>query len=254
MKESSGEPALASAEARERIRSLAENEATRHFGDALPTPWQPSGPPAVLARWALRGCGCVIIAVLAAGGWVLAQSHAPWPSPASRSSAPLEPAAEPVSPARYGLDVSDQPVAAPVPTPAPTGTGTATATALRVERTRGVWRIRAELASRYEAARELAALSGTEVPSGANALRAARPLNLRWEGRDLAATWQAVIGNEASYALQCRPGRCTVWIVDPNPAAANSAAAAPRAAALSKFAVAPPAPAEPGPAERSAYD
>ena len=250
MKESNGEPAPASAEALERIRALAENEATRHFGDAPPTPWQPSGRPVISFRRALRGWACVAVAVLAAGGWVLAQSHAPWPSPASRSSAPPESAVGPASLARYGLDASDQPVAAPVPAP----TGTAIATALRVERIGGVWRIRAESASRYEAARELAALSGTEVPSGANALRAARPLNLRWEGRDLAAAWQAVIGNEASYALQCRPGRCTVWIVDPNPAAANSAAAAPRAAALSKFAVAPPAPAEPGPAERSAYD
>jgi hypothetical protein len=80
-------------------------------------------------------------------------------------------------------------------------------------------------ASRHEAVLELAALSGSEMPGGADALRLARPLDLQWEGRSLASAWRAVIGNEASYALQCRRDRCTAWIVDPDPALKPSAIA-----------------------------
>lgn len=90
--------------------------------------------------------------------------------------------------------------------------------ALGISRERGVWRIRADSASRHDVARTLAELSGTQLPFGIDALRSTPPLDLQWEGHELAQAWRAVIGGEANYALKCSQTRCMAWIVAAAPA------------------------------------
>jgi hypothetical protein len=104
--------------------------------------------------------------------------------------------------------------AAPAPAPEPTPL-------VAVSVDEAGWAIEARHADRAAMAQELAGLSRSELHLAPAALARARPLTLRWHGTSLAEAWQHVLGQEASYALQCAPRSCRVWVVGPMPPAAN---------------------------------
>lgn len=192
---------LAPLESLAQLRVLAERDASRYAGEA-PTPGRRSAKPRRFARvwrWAVR---IGAIALLGMALWVLAAV-----------GATLVPAED--VPAAVASRVELQ---STMHAPAPkTGVysqlAAQPAERLLIVRERGVWRIRADAASRHEAAQTLAELSGTHLPAGLEALRSTRPLDLQWEGQDLAQAWQAVIGDEANYALKCSQRRCMAWLV-----------------------------------------
>ncbi|MDX2146590.1 MAG: hypothetical protein SFZ23_03630 [Planctomycetota bacterium] len=183
------------------LRVLAERDASRYAG-ADPTSGRRSAEPPRFGRvwrWSVR---IGAIALLGIALWVLAAVGAILTPP---EDVPADVAS------RVDLQSNMQ---APAPT---TGVysplAAQPAERLLIARERGVWRIRADAASRHEAAQTLAELSGTHLPAGLEALRSTRPLDLQWEGHDLAQAWQAVIGDEANYALKCSQRRCMAWLV-----------------------------------------
>ncbi|HEY0883712.1 MAG TPA: hypothetical protein VGE20_00430 [Ramlibacter sp.] len=192
---------LAPLESLAQLRVLAERDASRSAGEQ-PTPGRrPAKPPRFgrVWRWSVR---IGAIALLGMALWVLAAV-----------GAILMPSQD--VPADVANRVALQ---STMPAPAPATGGQSELAAqpaarLLIARERGVWRIRADAASRHEAAQTLAELSGTQLPAGLEALRSTRPLDLQWEGHDLAQAWQAVIGDEANYALKCSPRRCMAWLV-----------------------------------------
>jgi hypothetical protein len=79
---------------------------------------------------------------------------------------------------------------------------------------------------RADAARRLAALTQAKLLDRPEALSAAPALTLRWQGRDAAAAWRALLGDDAHYALHCRDAAaCTVWIFGAHVGTAASATA-----------------------------
>ncbi|HEY0858745.1 MAG TPA: hypothetical protein VGE16_16900, partial [Albitalea sp.] len=117
------------------------------------------------------------------------------------------------------------------PPPAPTGSAPAAHGPLAVRLVDGELRIEARSASRHDAARLLAQLTGTTLAGDPDTLARARPLTLQWSGRDLRAAWLAVLGDEVSHGLQCEAiGVCRVWMIGPSPASANETAVAAEAA------------------------
>ena len=192
---------LAPLESLAQLRVLAERDASRNAGEQ-PKPGRRSAKPRRFGRvwrWSVR-IGAV--ALLGMASWFLAAVGA--------TMVPSEDVPAAVA-SRLELQST-------MPAPAPTTgvyaqRGSQPAERLLIARERGVWRIRADAASRHEAAQTLAELSGTQLPAGLEALRSTRPLNLQWEGHDLAQAWQAVIGDEANYALKCSPRRCMAWLV-----------------------------------------
>ena len=200
---------LAPLESLAQLRVLAERDASRYAG-AEPTPGRRSAKPPRFSRvwrWSVR---IGAIALLGMALWVLAAVRVTL-APSDDDSAAVASSVELQPTMQVQVQVQ-------APAPAPTTGGHSELAAqpaarLLIARERGVWRIRADAASRHEAAQTLAELSGTQLPAGLEALRSTRPLNLQWEGHDLAQAWQAVIGDEANYALKCSPRRCMAWLV-----------------------------------------
>lgn len=190
-------------EALSQVHAQAQIEALRRFGDGPATPWQPDLPLRVVALRGLPVMAAVAaIAAIAATAWAFA------PSGADTIAAPTATADEPVRvDAAADDDIGD---AQPLPMPALQSPGLAT---LVVEHAGTRWRIDADHASRLEAARRLSELSGSPLLGATELLAGTRPLDLRWQGRDLAGAWQAVLGPDLNYALQCRRDRCQAWIV-----------------------------------------
>lgn len=197
---------VASSESLARLRALPERDAARYAGEE-PTPCRrPTRPgkpddgllwPAGLGAMALSG---LVWGLLSSNGAASVVSDVvPEPLPMRLEPQLIVPDRAPVLGANAGS------VARPTD-------------ALGISRERGVWRIRADSASRHDVARTLAELSGTQLPAGIEALRSTPPLDLQWEGHDLAQAWQAVIGDEANYALKCSQTRCMAWIVAAAPA------------------------------------
>ena len=198
---SNGVADLAPLESLAQLRVLAERDASRYAGEE-PTPGRRSANPRRFGRvwrWSVR---IGAIALLGMALWVLAAV-----------GATLVPSEDVPAAVASRVDLLST-MQAPAPT---TGVhpelAAQPAERLLIARERGVWRIRADAASRHEAAQTLAELSGTHLPAGLEALRSTRPLDLQWEGHDLAQAWQAVIGDQANYALKCSQRRCMAWVV-----------------------------------------
>lgn len=203
------EDASGAREALSQVHAQAQLEALKRFGDGPATPWQPDVPVRGLV---LRG-----LLVIAAGAAIAATAWAFAPSDPDAAEAPTASAAEP---ARIDAAAQDEDIVdadpAPMPgTPSPPqlarqDVGPAT---LVVERAGASWRIDASHAPRLDAARQLAQLSGSPLLGATELIAGTRPLDLRWQGRDLAGAWKAVLGPELNYLLQCRRDRCQAWIV-----------------------------------------
>jgi hypothetical protein len=226
--------------------AAARAHADRHFGDGPAPEWQPSGA-ATPGRWlprpgrAWQAAGLLMVAVVLAAAWWaherdgVAASTGPFeagPADAEAPAPPLAPLPPPAAP------LAPRPAAA---APAPV---------LNITRHGARWQIHAVSASRLAAATVLAELSGSTLHGNPAPLAATRPLDLRhWQGRSLAEAWQAVLGAEINYALQCDAGRCQAWIVGGGapgaapalPVAWPTAAAAAPAGAVAPAAVAPAA-------------
>ncbi len=198
-------------EALSQVHAQAQIEALRRFGDGPATPWRPDLPLRAIARRMLPlPAAFAAIAAIAVTAWAFASSGA------DTDAAPTAAADEPAHiDAVADDDIVD---ASPVPTPSLQSPGPAT---LVVERAGTRWRIDADHASRLEAARRLSELSGSPLLGATELLAGTRPLDLRWQGRDLAGAWQAVLGPDLNYALQCRRDRCQAWIVAAAEAGAN---------------------------------
>jgi hypothetical protein len=226
----------------------AEAEADRHFGDGPVAAWRPSGrgawhvPPRrvvlVLAAAALVATGAAAVARWMPAGQALTAEHTPPPDDDS------EPSPEPL-PAPPPLEPIDDAGEAAAPRPDSAATVTATLNITRHGRT---WHIAANGVSRLLAAQTFAQLSGSPLRGSVDALAESPPLDLHWQGRDPAHAWQALLGSEVSYALQCDARRCQAWIVGDGTARpiatrhAAPVAAAARPAHTSAAAIAVPAP------------
>lgn len=195
--------ASGASEALSQVHAQAQIEALRRFGDGPATPWRPELPLRAVALRVLPVTAAIAaITAIAAAAWAFA------PSGADADAAPVAIAAEPEhADAAADDDIVD---VLPVTTPTRQALGQAT---LVVERTGASWRIDASHALRLDAARRLAELSGSPLLGATELLAASRPLDLRWQGRDLADAWKAVLGPDLNYALQCRRDRCQAWIV-----------------------------------------
>lgn len=111
--------------------------------------------------------------------------------------------------------------------------GAAAGGSWRVAHEQGEWVIEATAGPRLAIARRLAEVSGSTwaFAAGPSALEGARPVTLRWRGRDLAAAWAAVLDGEASHAVQCAPRGCRVWVLGllpSNPLVPGQRSASPR--------------------------
>jgi hypothetical protein len=154
-----------------------------------------------------------------------------WPSADDENAIDLRVATDPAQ------DVIDEPVPPPA-TPARSAATSphpaAAGALLNVTRVGREWRIDAVGASRLMAAQRLAQASGSPLLGDVAALATARPLDLQWQGRDVAGAWRAVLGSEVSFATHCAsPSRCRVWVLGATDGAGNTPVlAAPAHAAI----------------------
>jgi hypothetical protein len=85
------------------------------------------------------------------------------------------------------------------------------ATSVRQEA--GSWIIDAETAPRLALARRLAAATGTQLLDQPELLSRTTPVTLHWRGQDIHEAWAQLLASDVSYALQCRPGGCRLWVM-----------------------------------------
>ncbi|WP_341892845.1 hypothetical protein [Variovorax sp. YR752] len=203
-----GEPLLAD------TLAPAEAEADRHFGDGPVPAWRPSGRAAWRTPSRRIGLALAAAALVATGAAAVARWMPDGPAPA----------AAPVPPGYGDSGMSPRPAPTPLPPePADDDMGEATAplphsttpaaTMLNIRRHGRSWHIDATGVSRLAAAQTFAQLSGSPLRGSIEALAGSRPLDLHWQGHDPAHAWQALLGSEVSYALQCDAHRCQAWIV-----------------------------------------
>jgi hypothetical protein len=196
-----------------------------------PTPWNgATSAPHGSARW--LGIAAVSVAAAGVGGWLAAD----W----LKSPAPPVPSVPPSA-------------IAPLPRPAPAvsvAPQVEVPIALRVTRQSGVVRIEATNAKLADAVRALAQATHTNVKGGEALGAIASPVTLNWQGTDVAAAWDALLGRYASIAVSCSGAACELWIVGVTPSPATTRAAS---AALGMATVAEgPATPEPAQAPRPA--
>jgi hypothetical protein len=96
--------------------------------------------------------------------------------------------------------------------------------AISVERQGDTWVLKAHAAPRLLLARRLAEVTGSELLDQPELLAQAGAVTLQWRGADLAEVWARVLADDVAYALQCRDGRCRVWINGVAPGLSASAA------------------------------
>lgn len=168
------------------LQAAAQADAQRFHGHLPPPEWRPAAP-----RWPVAGL--LLAAGLALGAIVLARPDVVADAPAP--SAPVQQATSTPGPPRAH---------AAVPRAMP---------ALLVGFEHGVWVIRAEAASRLDAALQLARLGGLPLRGDPTLLAGTRALTLDWEGRDPAFAWRAVLGDTVDYTLQCDGPRCQVTLL-----------------------------------------
>ncbi|KQW38298.1 hypothetical protein [Rhizobacter sp. Root404] len=198
-----------------------------------PTPWNEAArAPRGSARW--LGIAAVSVAAAGVGGW-LAADWLKSPAPAVPSVPPSAAAPPPRPTPAPAVSVAPQ-VEVPI--------------ALRVTRQSGVVRIEATNARLADAVRALAQATHTNVKGGEALGAIASPVTLNWQGTDVAAAWDALLGRYASIGVSCTGAACELWVVGVTPSPATTRAAS---AALGMAAVAEgPATPEPAQAPRPA--
>jgi hypothetical protein len=124
-------------------------------------------------------------------------------------------------PARLWETTADVPEAVEAaPASVPRRAETSASGSLEITATDGRLQIVAQAASRWDAAQQLAALTGTQLLGQPESLAQARPLALRWQGSDLRSAWLALLGDEVNHGLHCSaPTACRVWVLGPATAA-----------------------------------
>lgn len=187
------------------IHLQAQAEALRLFGEGPPPPWQPRFPARALIAGTL-----LVSAGVAAAAWMVAVAEVPAATPAAER--PQTPAPGAIEAADHIVDAEPDAPATPRAQAPPVRPSLDAATLVVAHAAAG-WRIEANGASRFEAAQQLARLSGSPLLGAVELIARTRPLDMRWQGRDLARAWQEVLGSELNYALQCRRDRCRAWIV-----------------------------------------
>lgn len=183
----------------------AQADAERRFGAGPPPLWQPTSSRDATTRtrprtivWAV---GALALMTLAAVVF--------WHStttPVSPLAADAQSSADPVPVDEPDERVLDREQASlPAPRPA--------TSAFTVIRDGVGWRIDAAGADRLGAAQRLVQLGAGTLHGDLGLLMRSGKLDLRWQGSRLADAWPAVLGGEASYALQCGRTRCAVWLI-----------------------------------------
>ena len=66
---------------------------------------------------------------------------------------------------------------------------------------------------RQLAAKRLASLTGSRILGDASLVAQARPLDLRWQGTDVATAWKQVLGSELRHSISCDGSGCAVRIL-----------------------------------------
>lgn len=192
------------------VERLAEAEAERFYGDGPAAAWQPA-PQWTWPTRAIKRALWVALALLAVAAITTAAVMRAWPSADDENAIDLRVANDPAQ------DVIDEPVPAAAPPPPSTATAphpVVPGTLFNVTRLGREWRIDAMGASRLMAAQRLAQASGSLLLGDVAILAEARPLDLQWQGRDVAGAWRAVLGSEVSFATHCAsPSRCRVWVL-----------------------------------------
>lgn len=168
----------------------------------------------------------LIAALLAGGAAAITLQHPPAQAAAPEAPTPSR------HPARLWETSEDEPAAhesaSARKVAEPAAAASAPRGALAMSISHGSVRIEARAASRWDAARQLAELTGTQLLGQPEALAHARPLALRWEGRDLRAAWIVLLGDEVSHGLQCAaPGACRIWVLGSPAGAEPGSASAP---------------------------
>lgn len=186
-----------------RLHLLAQAEATRLYGDAPVAHWRARASAFDAARTLRVLTWCAGLVLLAAAGWTALA----WILADLDQAMPEEPGAQ-----QHESRPVIEPFRAAIAERAVHG-ATLVARSLTISRAGSDWRIDAQGASRAGAVMELARISATQLFGAESLPRQARPLDLHWQGKDLATAWRAVIGDEFSYALQCQGGRCRAWIL-----------------------------------------
>lgn len=183
----------------------AQADAESRFGVGPPPLWQPTSSHGTTAtrrpRTTVRVVGALTLLALAA--MVFWQSPT---TPVSSLASAAQSAADAVpveAPAERVLDREE--ASLPVPRPV--------TSAFTVIRDGAGWRIDAAGADRLGAAQRLVQLGAGTLHGDLGLLMRGGTLDLRWQGRRLADAWPAVLGGEASYALQCGRTHCAVWLI-----------------------------------------
>jgi hypothetical protein len=96
----------------------------------------------------------------------------------------------------------------------------------------------------HDAIRMLAAQTRTSVHGGE--LMQGPDVTLEWQGRDVRAAWQRLLGASTAFAMTCAPAGCQVFIGGPPAAAAGPVLARPTLRASHGAAAAPNSPATEG--------
>lgn len=180
----------------------AQADADRRFGDGPVQPWE---PPPVLSDATRRRLAVVALASLLATALLVAIAMAnAAPSVEAVPAEPATPAPAAVTEDAFSEEEEALPVATSTPEAAPS---------FALERRGPEWHLSAQGAARQEVVERLAQASGATLHGSPDALAAARPVQLQWQGRSLAQLWPRVLGPELNFALQCRRERCEVWIL-----------------------------------------
>jgi hypothetical protein len=90
--------------------------------------------------------------------------------------------------------------------------------------------IEAHAVPRRALVEQLAAATGTLLIGSTAGLDATPAVTLRWQGRDLAALWAALLDGRANFAAQCDGRTCKLWLLGapaPHTAAQRTAASTP---------------------------
>jgi hypothetical protein len=212
----------------------ARSDAQRFFGRQLPPAWKPRARRQT--RWCLLGALALATGGVAATVW---QRQALLGPPAVATQAP-RPAAHPAllwdqpgSTAAVPMTGNAFPATLPSATP-PAAPLPAQRQSVFERLDGGEFRIHLVAHDRHAAAQRLAALTGARLLERPEALMQTRPVTLRWQGRDSAGAWRALLADEAQYLLDCRvQNACKVWIVGADSVKANGGPpASPATAAL----------------------
>ena len=89
----------------------------------------------------------------------------------------------------------------------------AAGTVASVRQEAGNWVIDADAMPRLALAQRLAAATGTQLLDSPELLARTAPITLHWRGKDINEAWAQLLASDVSYALQCQPGACRLWVM-----------------------------------------